>query len=220
MPRAKSTAKPAADQPAVFNVTDLEQLRVLSDPLRMRVLNNLFQEPLTVKQVADRLEVPATKLYYHVNELERIGLVKVVETRVKSGIIEKYYRMTAGKIQVSRELLRLTQQQSAEASTYGEMLASIFEAVADDLRQSVAGGLLTPAEEVSAKEPATKLAAIGRTNVRLKRSAASRLAKKLSKLLMEEMEAADDETGEVEYGFALAFFPISALDAKGDASND
>jgi len=219
MPRAKSTTKPATEQPETFNVTELEQLRVLSDPLRMRVLNNLFQEPLTVKQVADRLEVPATKLYYHVNELERIGLVKVVETRVKSGIIEKYYRMTAGKIQVSRELLRLTQQQSAEASTYGEVLASIFEAVADDLRQSVAGGLLTPTED-SAKESVTKLTAIGRTNVRLKRSAASRLAKKLSKLLMEEMEAADDEAGEVEYGFALAFFPINVLDAKGDVSND
>src|SRR5512147_23056 len=158
MPRAKAAARSTLkNQPAAFNVTELEQLRVLSDSLRMRVLNNLSQEPLTVKQVADRLEMPATKLYYHVNELERIGVVKVVETRVKSGIIEKYYRLTADKIQVSRELLRLTQQPSAEASTYGEMLASIFEAVADDLRQAVACGLLTPPDD---KQPDTKVAAI------------------------------------------------------------
>lgn len=214
MPRAKAAARSTLkNQPAAFNVTDLEQLRVLSDPLRMRVLNNLSQEPLTVKQVADRLEMPATKLYYHVNELERIGVVKVVETRVKSGIIEKYYRLTADKIQVSRELLRLTQQPSAEASTYGEMLASIFEAVADDLRQSVACGLLTPTDD---KKPDSKVATIGRTNMRLKRSTANRLAKKLSKLLLEEMDEADDEAGDLEYGFALAFFPINAPDAKED----
>ncbi len=214
MPRAKATPHSAPKtQPAVFNVTELEQLRVLSDPLRMRVLNNLSQEPLTVKQVADRLEMPATKLYYHVNELERIGVVKVVETRVKSGIIEKYYRLTADKIQISRELLRLTQHSSAEASTYGEMLASIFEAVADDLRQSVACGLLTPADD---KRPDSKVATIGRTNVRLSRAAANRLVKKFAKLLTAEMDAAnDDETGDLEYGFALAFFPINAPDAKG-----
>ena len=83
----KAKTRPAAE---VFEVTELEQLRVLADPLRMRILNNLFPQAQTAKQMADRLELPPTKLYYHFGELERVGLIKVVETRVKSGIIEKY----------------------------------------------------------------------------------------------------------------------------------
>jgi DNA-binding transcriptional ArsR family regulator len=203
----KAKARPA---PETFEVTELEQLRVLADPLRLRVLNHLFQEALTVKQVADRLEVPATKLYYHVNELERIGLVKVVETRVKSGIIEKYYRLTAPLIHVSRELLQLTGSPSDTTHTYAEVLASIFEAVADDLRQSVIGGQLVPPDQSTAKT-----SAIGRTNVRLTRATAARLAKKFAKLLQADIEAADDEAGEVEYGFALAFFPIKPVEGEG-----
>lgn len=119
MAQPKTSARSTkSSQPAgtVLEVTDLEQLRVMSDPLRMRILHSLFGQPMTVKQVADQLELPATKLYYHVGELERIGLVKVVETRVKSGIIEKYYRTVADHLKVSRDLLKLTKESAAGKS--------------------------------------------------------------------------------------------------------
>lgn len=201
MPR---TARKSA--PVTYEVTSLEQLRVLADPLRLRVLNCLSQQPKTVKQVADQLDVPATKLYYHAGELERIGVIKVVETRVKSGIVEKYYQTAAPMIHVSRELLKLTGSPSDTTHTYAELVASLFESVADDLRRAVMTGQLVPPEAST-----IKTAAIGRTTVRLTRAAAARLAKKLAKLLQEDMEAADDDAGEVEYGFALAFFPIQPL---------
>ena len=197
----KAKVRPAPD---VFEVTELEQLRVLADPLRMRILNNLFPQALTARQMADRLELPPTKLYYHFGELERVGLIKVVETRVKSGIIEKYYRCVAETIRVSRNLLRLTGQE-LEQSAYGELLASIMEAVADDLRHAVHAGLLTlPGDDGPLR------ATIARTNVRLTAATAARLTKKLAKL-MEEVEAADDLAGELEFGAAVAFFPLKDL---------
>ncbi len=203
----KTKTRPAAE---TFEVTELEQLRVLADPLRMRILNNLFPQAQTAKQMADRLELPPTKLYYHFGELERVGLIKVVETRVKSGIIEKYYRCVAETIRVSRELLRLTGQE-LEQNAYGELLASILEAVADDARHAVQAGLLTPPGD-----EATKRATIGRTNVRLTAAAAARFTKKLSKL-MEEIEAADDPAGELEFGAAVAFFPLKDLSRTEEA---
>ncbi len=194
----KAKARPAPD---VFEVTELEQLRVLADPLRMRILNNLFPQALTARQMADRLELPPTKLYYHFGELERVGLIKVVETRVKSGIIEKYYRCVAEMIRVSRNLLRLTGQE-LEQNAYCELLASIMEAVADDLRHAVHTGLLTlPGDD------GPKHTTIARTNVRLTTATAARLTKKFAKL-MEEVEAANDPAGELEFGAAVAFFPL------------
>ncbi len=202
MTKAKARS---ASTPEIFEVTELEQLRVLADPLRMRILNNLFPQALTVKQIADRLELSPTKLYYHFGELERVGLIEVVETRVKSGIIEKYYRCVAETIRVSRDLLRLTGQE-LEQNAYGELLASIMEAVADDLRHAVQAGLLLPPNN----EPAPKRTAIGRTNVRLKAAAAARLVKKWAKLL-EEIGAADDPDGDIEFGAAIALFPLKDL---------
>ena len=190
--------------PDIFEVTELEQLRVLADPLRMRILNSLFPQPFTVKQLADRLEMSPTKLYYHFGELERVGLITVVETRVKSGIIEKYYRCVAETIRVSRDLLKLTGQ-GLEQNAYGELLASIFEAVADDLRHAVQANLLPQPGEDSPKR-----AAVGRTTVRLTTAAAARLSKKFAKL-MEEVEAANDPAGELECGAAIAFFPMQDL---------
>ncbi len=195
---------PALSRPAspTFEVNDLEQLRVLSDPLRMRILHTLHAQPLTVKQVADRLEMTPTKLYYHVGELERIGVVKVVETRVKSGIIEKYYQLTADIIKVSRDLFKLTHQEDGR-SMYAELLASILEATADDIRLAVANGALTPPEEGT-----PKTANIGHSVVHLSPKAAERFALKLSRL-MKEIDAADDAEGEIQFAATAAFFPLT-----------
>ena len=74
---------------------DIETLRVLADPLRLRMLEVFGQhgrEPLTVKEIARSLGEPLTKLYYHVNLLEQHGLIVVASSRLVSGILEKHYR--------------------------------------------------------------------------------------------------------------------------------
>jgi AcrR family transcriptional regulator len=46
----------------------------------------------TVKELAEALGVPPTRLYYHVKILEHAGLIEVVERRMVSGIEERTYR--------------------------------------------------------------------------------------------------------------------------------
>lgn len=76
-------------------VTNLETLKVLSDALRSRILDFLRAEALTVKQLAALLKLSPKKLYYHINLMEQHGLIRVVQTRIVSGILEKTYRATA-----------------------------------------------------------------------------------------------------------------------------
>lgn len=71
-------------------IEDAETLRVLADPLRLRI-RELMVRPCTVKQVAAVLGIAPTKLYYHINLLEKHKLIVVVAARVVSGIIEKQY---------------------------------------------------------------------------------------------------------------------------------
>jgi DNA-binding transcriptional ArsR family regulator len=200
-------AKPAS---TVFEINELEHLRIISDPLRLRLIAALYEKPLTVKQVADELELKPTKLYYHVSELERIGVVKVMETRVKSGIIEKYYQTLADQIKVNRSLLRVAKQ-SLAPSAYGELLASLMEATADDLRLGVAQGVIKPPSRTS-----HKTAVISRSTLTFDPVKADRLLQKFAKLVT-EINAADDKHGETHYGFTVAFYPMRSAESKQDS---
>lgn len=70
---------------------NVAELRALAHPLRLRILELFAESPRTTKQVAALLDQPPTRLYHHVNALERAGLVQLRETRPNRGTIEKWY---------------------------------------------------------------------------------------------------------------------------------
>lgn len=100
---SKTPFRPAEEQ----IIEDLETLKVLADPLRLRI-RELLNKPGTVKQIAQTLNIPATKLYYHINLLEKHGLIVVVDSRIVSGIIEKQYQVAAQSVRVDTTLLSAT----------------------------------------------------------------------------------------------------------------
>lgn len=78
-----------------YEVSQPAQLKVFTDPLRIRVLNVLEQREATNQQVADSLGEPTAKVLYHVRFLIDAGLIRLVRTEVKGGNVEKYYRSIA-----------------------------------------------------------------------------------------------------------------------------
>src|SRR5262245_52487033 len=72
------------------HLANLEQLKVLADPKRIRILEQLGEER-TTKQVAEILGEPPTRLYHHVAALERVGLIRLARTKPSRGALEKYY---------------------------------------------------------------------------------------------------------------------------------
>ena len=74
-------------------VPGLAQMRALSHPLRIRLLELFGERPRTTKQAAQQMRTAPTPLYHHVAALERAGLVRVRETRQNRGTIEKYYEL-------------------------------------------------------------------------------------------------------------------------------
>jgi DNA-binding transcriptional ArsR family regulator len=69
-----------------MTITDPETLKVIADSLRLQILRQLKQ-PKTVKEVGLSLEISPTKLYYHFSQLEKHELIRVVDTRLVSGIV-------------------------------------------------------------------------------------------------------------------------------------
>jgi DNA-binding transcriptional ArsR family regulator len=99
----ETQARPFTPAPEM-TISDLETLKVLADPLRLSILEYLMR-PSTVKRIAEKINKPATKLYYHFNLLEKHGLIVLVDTRIVSGIIEKHYQAAAKVYRVAKNLL-------------------------------------------------------------------------------------------------------------------
>jgi DNA-binding transcriptional ArsR family regulator len=72
-----------------------EQIKAFTDALRVRVLRILCERTATNQQVADELGEPHAKVLYHVRFLLDAGLIKLVDTQIKGGNVEKYYRAVA-----------------------------------------------------------------------------------------------------------------------------
>lgn len=116
------------DLPETYQLESIEQMRTIADPLRLRIVDQLIHQAMTVTQLAGVLgEVPA-KLHYHVHELEKAGLLKLVETREKGGILEKYYRGVAKHISAPGTLFRGVPPDEALA-TFTEILQPLFHGV-------------------------------------------------------------------------------------------
>ncbi len=81
-------------------------------PMRLRVLEALG-EPETAANVARRLDVPRQQVNYHLRELERAGLVELVEERKKGNCVERLVRATGRSYLVGAEALATLSQDPA-----------------------------------------------------------------------------------------------------------
>jgi DNA-binding transcriptional ArsR family regulator len=85
---------PAPKPLRVRKIDSAEAIKALADPLRLRVLTLLMRDherSWTVKEIAAELEQSVTKLYHHIKQLEQAELIRDVETRLVSGILEHRY---------------------------------------------------------------------------------------------------------------------------------
>ncbi len=98
--RADRTRTPRSIQDRM--TLDPATLKALADPVRSFIVYSLVSEAKTVKTMAQELGVPVTRLYYHVQRLQALGLVFVEKTRQVSGIREKHYRAAARELVLDR----------------------------------------------------------------------------------------------------------------------
>lgn len=98
--------------------------KALADPLRIQIVELLWETPRSARELADRLGVPADRLYYHLGQLERAALVDVVEyRRLARGKAERVYAPTAVE----------PPGDAAEPAEVAAFLGSVLEATRADV---------------------------------------------------------------------------------------
>ena len=128
----------------VHKISDLEQIRLLSDPLKLRLLQAFSESARTTKQVAAELGENVTKLYRHVDALYAAGLLELVEEKQKRGTIERTFRAVARRFEADHSLFSATAgDQGVEAAremlrvSESEILNVLSGAQSDDPEQAI-----------------------------------------------------------------------------------
>jgi DNA-binding transcriptional ArsR family regulator len=95
-------------------IDDPAAAEVSLDPTRARLLAALV-EPASATMLAAKVELPRQKVNYHLRELERHGLVELVEERRKGNVTERVLRATAASYVISPAVLADVQPDPARS---------------------------------------------------------------------------------------------------------
>ena len=191
----------AKKRPEQLEINDLETLKILTDPSRLAILETLH-EPSTVTEIAERLDVPRTRLYHHIKLLEERGLIRVGSTRKKGAMEEKVYEPAADSFAPGPKLM----ESGDPAERVEAAVAGILDTTREDLRRS----LLRHWSEDRSAEP--KEIGLNRGLVRLTPAEAEQFIEEYEELTSRYASLhTDDESGDDSKLFAhtWVFYPSS-----------
>ncbi len=207
------TEPPHPKPDAEFIVNDLETLKVLADPLRLQIIELMTPAARTVKQLAADLNLPPTKLYYHIKQLEERTLIRVVDTRIVSGILEKQYQAAALSYRVNKALFSLTSQAGKEGLNV--MLTGLFEDTKEDIQNSVEADVIDVSAQEEDEKALYRSLLISRNTLYMTPDEAKEFYKRLRSLVREYLRDEDhlgsSSTDEQSYGLMIALYPCIRL---------
>lgn len=195
----------------VVVLKDLEQVRLLAHPLRSRILMAFCHGEFTTKQVAENLNEKATKLYHHVEMLEKAGLIRKTRTRQNRGTLEQYYEAIAQSFQVDPQLFASGEKNDAVDSGLQETLRSIFDSTGREMAEMFP--TLAAVEESSE-------AVLGHLAISAEQEHIDELRRRIDavadyiKTLSETTEG-DEQKANRSFRLTLAFYPLDNAGNKG-----
>lgn len=188
-----------------IHLLDRRQLRILGDPVRQEILSLLCDETLSTGQLAERLTAPPSNLYYHVDRLRRVGLIRVARRRRVRGTTERFYQAIARAFTVPPALLRTGRGVASELSG---TVSAMAETVLARFHENVAHGLL-------GSGPGQVVPMVTHLTVRATPARMMELRERLAHCLraFHEEPRAEDATAE-EYVLFDLFFPLAPAHAE------
>ncbi len=110
----------------IHKISDLDQVRLLSDPLKLKLIQAFAEGPRTTREVAQNLGENVTRLYRHVDALHDAGLIEITHEEQKRGTVERTFQAVARRFEVERGLFD-------DHDKASETVRDLLRTVEDDL---------------------------------------------------------------------------------------
>ena len=192
-------------------IKTIHSLKIYSSPLRRRIMSTISSEPRSVNQIAALLNLPFTRLYYHLHILEQEGFIHMVETRhVLGGVEEKFYQVAARNFLVDRSLLNVNEAVRTEA--FEAILNVTLRQAVTDIETSYDAGLIDITETNQ-----TLVSIIGQA--RISKAHFAEFRRQLIALINEYEGTHDDTIDSAVYGFTAAIYPLRPDEPDPDSGS-
>lgn len=189
-------------------IYDAETLKIFSDAMRRRIMRVISTTPQTVPEIAEQLNVPFTRLYYHIKMLERHELIQVVETRMLSGAVEeKYYQVTARTFNVDRRLLTMFYNDVEH-----EQIENAVDEMLDQARRDIHQGIDAGTIRIQAEPPDTDSLLLKLVHLKLSKDGARDFYEQFIELMGAFATSEQPDADGKNYALVLAFHPIEEPD--------
>ncbi|WP_323709254.1 ArsR/SmtB family transcription factor [Mammaliicoccus sciuri] len=129
-----------------FEINTFEELKCISDQLRMKISMLLIEREMTATEIGKHLNIPKAKIFYRLKELEKYGMVKINRTEVKGSNVYKYYVATHNGFKVNPQLLNEYRDEVSDSTK--DMVTSQINRTIDVLNQY---GLIMDDEQLISK---------------------------------------------------------------------
>ena len=210
---AEPTLYPDLEPEDVRYISDVETLRAISDATRMRILETMVQrrDPAwSVKELAAALDLPQTRLYHHVELLLERDLIRPVERRVVSGIIETRYNVVATSFQLDRALF------AADSDEGLAVLHETLRAVFDTARSELELAIRLRSVDASPDAPPDRRLLLSRGLARLAPARAIELRERLTGAARGVRRTTTTPPTPSAWGLVVALYPMPVIDTDID----
>jgi hypothetical protein len=183
-----------------MELTGIEQMRVLNDPLRMRLVGAIGRRPDSAKELAQRFNVPTTRLYHHLDLLEEHGFIEVVATRRSGARTERCYgTRPRSSIRPGPALTGADDRRELAAA-----LAAVVELTGTTLAEAVIAGR---ADLANPDEPIV----VASSTMRLTRDQQRRFTRELTDLQQRMIDASQQTSDARDRGEDIDDEPVQLL---------
>lgn len=187
-------------------ISDLDTLKIYFDTTRLQIMKAVGVRACSVNELAHSLNVPFTRLYYHINLLEKYDLIRMVDVRSISGAAEeKYYRATANVFIIDRNLLTVGTPQGDAGLEL--MLTTVLDYTKTDITRSAQSGDI----DMTKYPPDAHALSVRRGVYNLTEAGAALFHQRIRDFLQEsaQLDQEPNTPATRYYGFTIAFYPTT-----------
>jgi predicted ArsR family transcriptional regulator len=183
----------------VFKISNLEQVRLLSDPFKLSIMQEFAEGERTTGEVAKALKQPITKLYRHVDALHAAGLLEITQEKQKRGTVERHFQAVGRRFEADHALF------ADEADEDSGAIRAMFRASEDEVVNAIK----------SSSNDDDRQAIFVKVRIRGTAEHLADLQRQLTAWVEEVQDCADKEgEDQVEAGALIAFYPIDPTTEK------
>jgi DNA-binding transcriptional ArsR family regulator len=181
-------------------IKEVAELRLLADPIKLRIFEALRDAPASPHELALRFGKKPTALYHHFARLTAARLIEVATERQRRGVVERLYRPAARQLVVDHALARRGQASRSVRAVLAAASA-ILQVTGEDLRAAV----VDPSQPLADRSRSE----IGTIVVHVTPANARRLMRRLRALIVDANRV--DGSGKERVRLTLALVPVAAV---------